>query len=184
MEEQDKQLAEIHKNRVDRSADKPPPKKGTKPPEGGTEKHSPVDAPAKAQGRGCFRCGSQRHRARECPHWKPPGEASGRLAPSNQVVASDETLDVRYAELQAELAEIEHRRMKGGYTGCVGVDLVSRATGPTYYAKVKIEGTVVSSKVDPGSSATIISYEKFCEIGKQAGIPAGNLERPDLVLTT
>ena len=67
-------------------------------------------------------------------------------------------------------------------TGCVGVDLVSGAVGPTYYAKVKIEGTVVTSMVDPGSSATIISYEKFCEIGKQAGIPAGNLDRPDLVL--
>jgi len=49
------------------------------------------------------------------------------------------------------------------------------------HAKVKIEGTVVTSMVDPGSSTTIISYEKFCEIGKQAGIPAGNLERPDLV---
>ena len=57
--------------------------------------------------------------------------------------------------------KIKHRRIMGGYTGCVGVDLVSGAVGPTYYAKVKIEGTVVTSMVDPGSSATIISYEKF-----------------------
>jgi len=113
------------------------------------------------------RCGSQHHRAQECPQRKPPGEASGKLAPSNQVAASDETLDARYAELQAELAEIEHRRMMGGYTGCVGVDLVSGAVGPTYYAMMKIEGTVILSMVDPDHRLLSFPMRSFVILGSR-----------------
>ena len=54
--------------------------------------------------------------------------------------------------------------------------------GPTYYASIEVEGTRVNAMVDPGSSATIISYEKFTEIGRRAGIPTNQLMVPDAAL--
>ncbi len=180
VEEHDRQLAEIHKGRMDRG-DKSFLKKAVKPT---LKAVTPSDSPPKVQqGRGCFKCGSLRHRAYACPQRKPPTETPGKAAPapSNQVTGA-ELLDQRCAQLQAELAEVEHRRMLGDYGGNVGVDTVTGALGPTYYAKVSIEGTLVNSMVDPGSSATILSYEKFVEIGKKAGISVSQLARPDTTL--
>ena len=45
-----------------------------------------------------------------------------------------------------------------------------------------IEKIPVREIVDPGSSATIISFEQFKEIGMQIGIQPDSLKRPNLTL--
>ncbi len=58
----------------------------------------------------------------------------------------------------------------------VGVDQVTGAIGPLYYAQVKIEGTPVEAMIDPGSSASIISFTLFKKIGKKAKVPSHALK--------
>ena len=65
-EEHARQISEIHKDRGDKAF----PKKQS--PAGSSEKELVVDPPPKTPSRGCFKCGSQRHRARECPQRKQP----------------------------------------------------------------------------------------------------------------
>ena len=52
--------------------------------------------------------------------------------------------------------------MASEYQSCAGVDRVAGAVGPLFYAMVIM--------VDPGSSATRISFEQFKKIGQQARI--------------
>ena len=59
---------------------------------------------------------------------------------------------------------------------------MSGSVGPPYYATVVIEKIPVRAMVDPGSLATIISFEKFKEIGMQMGIQPNSLKRPNLTL--
>lgn len=54
--------------------------------------------------------------------------------------------------------------------------------GPLYCATVTVQGTAVHALVDPGSSATIISFQLFCKIGQAAHIPASALQKPDILL--
>ena len=56
------------------------------------------------------------------------------------------------------------------------------AVGPRFYAMVTIEKSPVEAMVDPGSSATIISFERFKKIGQQARIPSEELLLPDITL--
>ena len=62
------------------------------------------------------------------------------------------------------------------------VTTVTGAIGPLYYATVTIVGTPVWSLVDPGSSATIMSFKLFHKIGDAAHIPAYALQKPDIML--
>ena len=62
------------------------------------------------------------------------------------------------------------------------MDAVSGSLGPLYYAKVIVAGTTVEAMVDPGSSATIMSFELFRQIGTTAKIPVDALKQPDVVL--
>ena len=54
--------------------------------------------------------------------------------------------------------------------------------GPLYYANVTVAGTSVEAMVDPGSSATIMSFELFRNIGAKAKIPVEALKQPDVAL--
>lgn len=74
----------------------------------------------------------------------------------------------------AELA-----RMSAEYKACAEVDKVVGAVGPFYYASVEVEGVPTEAMIDPGSSATILSFQLFKQIGKQARIPSTALRKPD-----
>ena len=74
----------------------------------------------------------------------------------------------------AELA-----RMSAEYKACAEVDKVVGAVGPLYYASVEVEGVPTEAMIDPGSSATILSFQLFKQIGKQARIPSTALRKPD-----
>ena len=62
------------------------------------------------------------------------------------------------------------------------VTTVTGAIGPLYYATVTVEGTAIRALVDPGSSATLMSFKLFQKIGKAARIPASALQKPDIML--
>ena len=51
------------------------------------------------------------------------------------------------------------------------VDAVKDVLGPLFYATVSIAGTSMESLVDPGSSATIMSFELFMKVGAKVGLP-------------
>ncbi len=59
------------------------------------------------------------------------------------------------------------------------VTTVTGALGLLYYASVTITGETVEALVDPGSSASIMSFETFQWIGPKAGIER---QIPDVVL--
>ena len=81
--------------------------------------------------------------------------------------------------LQEELISIEYERLSQAYAG---VDSVTGAVGPLFYAEVIIENTPVNAMIDTGSSATIISFDLFKKIGRAAKIPRQELQRPDIIL--
>ena len=62
------------------------------------------------------------------------------------------------------------------------VDAVSGSLGPLYYTTVNVAGVPIEAMVDPGSSATIMSFDLFKKIGHKAGIPKEALKPPDLML--
>ena len=72
--------------------------------------------------------------------------------------------------------------MSEDYCSSAGVDEVTGALGPLYFAKVTIEGTPVDDMIDPGSSATIISFDLFKKVGRKARIPSRALEVPHVTL--
>ena len=55
------------------------------------------------------------------------------------------------------------------YHSSVGFDEVTGALDPLYFARVT---TPVDGMVDPGSSATIISFDLFKKVGREACIPS------------
>ena len=81
--------------------------------------------------------------------------------------------------MRDELASAEIERMSAEYQACAGVDQVVGAVGPLYYAYVGIEGIPTEARVDPGSSATILSFGLFKQIRKQAKISSTVVKRPD-----
>ena len=121
-EEQHKQLGEIHKGRVQ---ERPQPKKATGKPTdpasatGETTQSGTSSTPTSTASRlgRCFKCGSLRHKARECPQRQPPTESSGRAgtrtATSSTVTAARnspaESLEDRCARLQKEWRTAEHQ---------------------------------------------------------------------------
>ena len=62
------------------------------------------------------------------------------------------------------------------------VDTVSGAIGPLNYAEVKVGDVAINAMVDPGLSATIMSFELFKKVGKAAGIPKSALQIPKVIL--
>ena len=194
-EEQHKQLGEIHKGRVQ---ERPQPKKATGKPTdpasatGETTQSGTSSTPTSTASRlgRCFRCGSLRHKARECPQRQPPTESSGRAgtrtATSSTVTAARnspaESLEDRCARLQKEWRTAEHQRMSADYQTYAEVGKVTGAIGPLFYATVMVEGMPVEAMLDPGSSATIIPYSVFKGIGKKARIPSESLQPPDVTL--
>ncbi len=147
----------------------------------------------------CFSCGSYRHKERECPQRKPPSEARGRQEQSRerrtlgnirQATAEEgsgttakESLTDRCQRPQEELTEAEFQRMSTSLEsrGAM-IDTVTGSLGPLYYAQVNTAGTPVKAMVDSGSSATIMSFERFKAFGKSAGIRGEALSRPDITL--
>ena len=93
VEEQEKQLSEMHKGHL--SNVRPPPQslrssvpsrgdsdstRGTHRSQSGTldSARSPTGSRLKESGQ-CYRCGSYRHKARDCPQRRPPTEATSML---------------------------------------------------------------------------------------------------------
>ena len=68
--------------------------------------------------------------------------------------------------------------MSEDYRSSERVDEVTEGLGPLYFAKVTIEGTPVDGMIDPGSSATIISFDLFKKVGREAHIPSNALKVP------
>ena len=66
--------------------------------------------------------------------------------------------------------------MSGDYCPSTGVDTVSGALGPLYYATVVLGGEPVEALIDPGSSVTIVSFDLFKKIGRATGIPQDALQ--------
>ena len=76
----------------------------------------------------------------------------------------------------AEFQRLAQAHAQGSVTQVTG------ALGPLYYAPVTVAGEVVDALVDPGSSASIMSFETFRRIGPKAGIGKDDHRLPDVVL--
>ena len=197
-EEQSRQLGELHRGRLqERTQPKKVTWKATESKSAGGETiqretsgtPTPTMSRPREPGR-CYRCGSLRHKARECPQRQTPTEspvrAGTRAATSSSVTAAPssqaESLEDRCLRLQQEWTAAEHQRMSADYQTYTEIGRVTGAIGPLFYAKVTIEETPVEAMLDPGSSATIIPYRLFKEIGKQAHLPSKALQPPDVTL--
>ena len=170
-EEQERQLAEIHKRDLPRGVPSRPP---TVAPEKSGEKSGEKPAGEKAsQGRRmlrCFKCHGTGHFARECPLGKgAPAEARG----SSSTVRD---------EPPPTLGEdsVEFQRLLKAYASVTSV--TGGALGPLYFVTLTVAGSRVEALVDPGSSASIMSYDLFKQIGPKAGISAEDLQPSDVVL--
>ena len=76
----------------------------------------------------------------------------------------------------------EFERLLNSYASVTSV--TGGALGPLYYVTLTVSGSPVEALVDPGSSASIMSYALFEKIGPRAGIQAGDLRPADAVLRT
>ena len=96
-----------------------------------------------------------------------------------RVTDGEESLDDQCRRLADQLAEAEYQRMSKSYSSSAAVDAVTGSLGPLYYATITISGSPVEGMVDPGSSATIMSFNLFRTIGQTAGIPKEALKPLD-----
>jgi len=76
----------------------------------------------------------------------------------------------------------QDQMLSGSYVHAAEVDAVSGLVGPLYFTQVEIAGIPMETVVDPGSSATLLYFELFKSIGKQAQIPPDALKFPDIIL--
>ena len=203
-EEQERQLAELHKakpNKKESSGSSMPPKQTPKyypsrthgsetttPSENSNHKPGVKSSRPRAQIQ-CYSCGGFGHRAAQCRR-RSPSEATGRSGrgevATNQVGSTDtrpaEHLSEKCQRLQEEWTEAEFARMRACYDQSLEVSNVAGALGPLYYAEVTVAGTPVEALIDPGSSATILSFDLFMRIGKTAGITSKELRPPRVTL--
>ena len=93
-----------------------------------------------------------------------------------------ESLSERCERLQEEWAAAKWQRMSEDYRSSAGVDAVTGALGPLYFAKVTIESTPIDGMIDPGSTATIIFFDLFRKVGGEAHIPSSAPEVPHVML--
>ena len=167
-EEQERQLAQIHK----REALGPFPSH----PQVGAPEKSGDDNAQKGQGPGnrrqlrCFKCYGLGHFSKDCPMRKAPPEARGSCSAVTEEEAAGSDKDSDFELLLNSYASVT----------CVTVG----ALGPLYYVTLTVSGSPVEAQVDPGSSASIMSYALFEKIGPRAGIQAGDLRPADAVLRT
>lgn len=87
-----------------------------------------------------------------------------------------------WQRVQQEWMASELGRLGAAYSMEGSVDVVSGALGPLFCASISIAGTSVEALVDPGSSATIMSFELFKKVGKAAGIPREAMRLPEITL--
>ena len=119
--------------------------------------------------------------ARECPLEKAATKArggGGTYSGSSSAVTvawSEDPGD--YCQRLQEWVDSEFSRLAGAYCPEASVDIVDGALGPLFYATVVVAGTPVDALVDPGSSATIMSFELFKKVGTKAGIPWEALQK-------
>ena len=150
----------------------------------------------------CYQCGDPRHKARNCPNkqTETPAQSGVKQVSATSTAATpaaaaeqpppsaaeqqppSERLDDRCQRLREEWTAAEFQRMTQAYRTTAGVDAVSGCTGPLYYTKVEIEGVPVEAMVDSGSSATIMSFQLFQQVGKQAKLSSGRLQPPGAIL--
>ena len=97
----------------------------------------------------------------------------------SQSEVGSESLKTRCQRLQDEWIAAEMKRLSTSYDGVADVDTVS---GALYYAEVKVGDVAINTMVDPGSSATIMSFELFKKVGKAAGIPKSALQILKVIL--
>lgn len=130
-----------------------------------------TDPHKKVSGKGYYRCASQCHWARMCPQRKPT-ETPGKPATSSVVMTTEkESMSERCERFRKELMMAEHQKMMNHYGESCGGVMVSESVGPLYYATVMVEGVSTEAMVGHGSSATVISYDRFEVIGKHTGKP-------------
>jgi len=80
------------------------------------------------------------------------------------------------------MTTLEFQHLTDLYGGTNKVSADSGPVGPLYYAKVDIERSPVEALVDPGSAATVISFNLFKQIGRKTNIPSSVLSKPAVSL--
>ena len=78
--------------------------------------------------------------------------------------------------------DAEFQRLTTAYTPEGAMDTVDGALGPLFCVVVEVAGVPVKGLVDPGSSATIMSFELFKEVRAKAAIPRKALKKSDVTL--
>ena len=182
-EEQERQLAEIHKREALRPFPSRPQvgapeksgddKAGGKPLVGGKpawENAQKGQGPGNRRQLRCFKCYGLGHFSKDCPMRKAPPEARGSCSAVTEEEAAGSDMDSEFERLLNSYASVTS--VTGG------------ALGPLYYVTLTVSGSPVEALVDPGSSASIMSYALFEKIGPRAGIQAGDLRPADAVLRT
>ena len=76
------------------------------------------------------------------------------------------------------MTTLEFQHLTDLYGGTNNISADTGPIGPLYYAKVDIEGSPVEALVDPGSAATLISFNLFKQIGRKANIPSSVMSKP------
>ena len=80
------------------------------------------------------------------------------------------------------MTSLEFDHISNLYGGANNVSAVTSSIGPLYYTNVDIEGLPVEALVDPGSVATLVSFNLFQKIGKNANLPPTVLSKPSVTL--
>ena len=128
----------------------------------------------------CFLSGKFGRLQKDCPLSKPPPEATGQpTRPANTISTSN---NKRGEQLWEELTSLEFEHFTDTSNGVKRISTITSSVGPLYYATVDIEGSLVEALVDPGSAATIMSYDLFQCIGRKAHIPSAVLSKPIVTL--
>ena len=95
--------------------------------------------------------------------------------------AGGESLQAQCDRLQREWMEAEYERMSGDYCPSTGVDMASGALGPLYCATVTLGEKPIEALINPGSSATIVSFDLFKRIGSRGAESTFAMVRHDCI---
>ena len=82
---------------------------------------------------------------------------------------------------EAEAAvETEFKRLQALYHQDEAhvTSVTGRSLGPLFYATITVAGMPVEALIDPGSSASIMSYDLFRQVGPKAGVRLEDLHPP------
>jgi len=136
----------------------------------------------------CFSCGKMGHLQKDCPLSKPPPDSTGQSPKPANAISTSMPADIqqpqhsRRNQLWKELTTLEFEHLSELYGGTNNISAVTSSVGPLYYANVDIEGSLVEALVDPGSAATLMSFNLFKKIGKKANMPPSVLSKPSVTL--